>query len=225
MRLREQPTVRLIPAAVLEPRIRLVQGGEVITMEAFDLAAIMAEHRVPGVSVKASPAMRDRIDASFGFSALSAHRFNAVGERAYYAGTALPTAIHEIRHHLENDDGVPYDGTIVYRAVTARVGGVFLDLRRTNAAALAKEEAAAYPVAQELARQMRPICDGILYPSARHSDGVNVAVFEPGSLSGHRMDRFISFEPVQGEERRFGYRLHVQPHRMEIARALGMATG
>lgn len=208
----------MIPAAILEPRIRLVDGTDVIDGPAFDLESIMAEHNVPYHPMRASPAMQDKIMASFDFSRSQNNRFNGVGDPgAYYAGTTLPAAIHEIRWHLENDEGVPFNATRVYRVVTARVDGTFLDLRGTRARALNPDTSIGYPAGQKVADDVRNIVDGVVYPSARHSEGSCIAVFNREALHDFRLDRFISFEPVPGTERRFGYRLHVQPHQVAAA--------
>jgi hypothetical protein len=214
-RLDGQPTARLIPAAVLEPRLRLVEGTDVIEGEAFDLEAVLAQNAVPSSSMRASPAMRDKIMASFEFSRFRENRFNAVGDPGvYYAGTTLPAAIHEIKWHLENDEGVPFDATRVYRVVTARTDGRFLDLRGTRARALNPDTTVGYPAGHRVAEEVRDVAQGIIYPSARHPDATCIAVFDPAALRDFRMERLISFEPVPGPERRFGYRIHVQPHQV-----------
>lgn len=159
--------------------------------------------------------MRSKIMASFDFSGTQNNRFNAVGdEGVYYAGTTLPAAIHEIKWHLENDPGVPFDGTRVYRVVTAKVGGDFLDLRGTRAKALNPDPVEGYPAGQKVARAARGMVDGILYPSARHPDGMCIAVFNEDALYDFKMERMISFEPIRGEERRYGYQLHMQPYQI-----------
>lgn len=197
----------------------MVDGSDVIEGPAFDLEAVMAEQMVPSAPMRASPAMRDKIMASFAFSSTQDNRFNGIGDPgAYYAGTTLPAAIHEIKWHLENDEGVPFDATRVYRVVTARVDGRFLDLRGTRAKALNQDPAIGYPAGQKVAHDARNVVDGVIYPSARHPEGSCVAVFNKEALHDFRMDRLISFEPVPGVERRFGYRLHVQPH--QIAQAI-----
>lgn len=191
-----------------------------ITGQAFDLESVIAEQATPYAPMKASPTMRRKIMASFEFSRMQNNRFNAIGdEGVYYAGTTLPAAIHEIRHHLENDEGVPFDKTRVYRVVTARASGRFLDLRGTHAKALNPDQAIGYPAAQRLARDARGIADGIIYPSARHPDGTCIAIFDPACLDDVRMDRLISFEPLPGPERLFGYRMHAQPHQMAALQA------
>lgn len=217
------PTARLVPAAVLEPRIRLVDGGDLIEGNAFDLGAIMKEEATPSWPVRANAAMRDRVLRSFEASRNHDNRFNAAGDPGgvYYAGTTLPTSIEEIRWHLENDKGVPFDKTRVYRVVTARVDGRFLDLRGTGAKALNPDPEKGYPAGQELARRVRGRCDGIIYPSARSPEGVCLAIFNPESVQDVRLDRFLSFERMPGPgPARFGYRNHVQQHR---AQEMGMA--
>lgn len=175
----------------------------------------MAEQMVPNAHMRASPAMREKILASFPFSSTQENRFNGIGDPGvYYAGTTLPAAIHEIKWHLENDRSIPFDSTRVYRVVTARVDGRFLDLRGTTAKALNTDPAVGYPAGQKVASDARPLADGIIYPSTRHPDGTCIAVFNPEALHDFRLDRFISFEPIPGEQRRFGYRLHVQPHQI-----------
>lgn len=184
--------------------------------QAFDLEAIMAEHQVPLSPTRASPTMRERVMASFEFSRMRSNRFNGVGDPGvYYAGTSLPASIEEIRYHLENDPGIPFDTTRVYRVVTARVDGRFIDLRGTDATALNPDTTVGYPAGRRLALQARNAADGIIYPSARHPDGTCLAVFRPESITDVRLDRLISFEPVGNH--RFGYRLHMQPHQLAVA--------
>ncbi len=124
----------------------------------------------------------------------------------------MPAAIHEIKWHLENDHGVAFDRTRVYRVVTARVSGRFLDLRDVDAKALHPDVEIGYPAGQKLARQAISAVDGIIYPSVRHEQGTCIAVFNPDTLSNIMLDRCISFEPLPGTERKFGYRMHAQPH-------------
>ena len=225
VRLRNQPSVRLMPANVLEPRLRMVEDGRVIEGAAFDMAAVMAEHQVPVAPVRASPTMREKVLESFSLSSKTENRLKPAGEPGtYYAGTTLPAAIEEIRYHLESDAGIPFDKTRVYRVITARIDGLFVDLRGTDAKALNPDPRRGYPAGARLAAQARGVADGILYPSVRHPAGTCLAVFEPTAVSDIRLDRLISFEPIKGSNRRFGYRLHVQPHQLAVhGRELAMA--
>lgn len=191
----------------------MIEGSEIIEGQAFDLEAVLVENNVPTVPKRASPGIKQKILASFEYSRHQANRFNDVGdEGAYYAGTTLPAAIHEIKWHLENDHGIAFDRTRVYRVVTARVSGRFLDLRDVDAKALHPDVEIGYPAGQKLARQASQVVDGIIYPSVRHDQGTCIAVFNPDTLSNIMLDRCISFEPVPGSERKFGYRMHAQPH-------------
>lgn len=219
--------MRLIPAAILEPRLRLVEHGNVIEGQAFDLGSIPLEG--PGTrSRKASPALSRKVMDSFHYSTMVRNRFNDVGdEGAYYAGTTLPAAIEEIRWHLDNDEGVPFDKTRVYRAVSAKVSGKFLDLRGTWEMALHPDTEKGYPAGHRMAAKAREVCDGIIYPSARHLDGTCIAVFNPEAVSDIRLGRCISFEPIserEGKQRRFGYRMHAQPHEIAAAQAASRAA-
>lgn len=219
--------MRLIPAAILEPRLRLVEQGRVIEGQAFDIESIW--HEGPGSKTrKASPALAEKVMASFDFSRASRNRFNDVGDPgAYYAGTTLPAAIEEIRWHLDNDEGVPFDKTRVYRAVSAKASGKFLDLRGTWELALHPDTEKGYPAGHRMAAKAREVCDGIIYPSARHLDGTCIAVFNPEAISDIRLGRCISFEPVRGhaQGRKFGYRLHMQPHEMAAYRDRQLHAG
>ena len=79
-----------------------------------------------------------------------------------------------------------------------------------------------YPAGHRMAAKAREACDGIIYPSARHLDGTCIAVFNPETISDIRLGRCISFEPIKEREsmqRRFGYRMHAQPHEIEAMAA------
>ena len=220
-------TVRLIPAAILEPRLRLVEHGNVIEGQAFDLESVGSE--TPGFkSRKASPALAAKVMDSFPFSRNNRNRFNDIGDPGvYYAGTTMPAAIEEIRWHLDNDQGVPFDKTRVYRAVSAKTTGKFLDLRNTWDMSLHPDVEKGYPAGHRLASQARELCDGIIYPSARCLDGTCVAIFNPETISDIRLGRCISFEPLAEKThgRRFGYRLHAQPHELAAQQAMQIARG
>ena len=201
--------------------MRLIEDGRVIEGQAFDLEAIMADAGIPIVSRRAHQTIADKVMLSFVFSAMSRNRFNDIDdEGVYYAGTSMPAAIQEIRWHLENDDGVPVDKTRVYRSVNAKVTGRFLDLRGTRERALHPDPEKGYPAGQRMARKARRYCDGIIYPSARHPEGTCIAIFDPKCIEEIRLERLISFEPLPGRGREFGYRHHLQPHERESWEAL-----
>lgn len=167
---------------------------------------------------------------SFYYSSFARNRFNDVGDPGvYYAGTTLPAAIEEIRWHLDNDKNVPLDKTRVYRAVSAKTTGRFLDLRGTWELALHPDTEKGYPAGHRMAAIARKKCDGIIYPSARHLDGTCIAVFNPETISDIRLGQCISFEPLQGinnesKGRRFGYRTHAQPHAIAAQRNANQLT-
>ena len=53
--LTRQPTVRLVPAAILQPRLRLVDGDTLIKGPAFDLHNIVEEDASPPRNASTSP--------------------------------------------------------------------------------------------------------------------------------------------------------------------------
>lgn len=215
--LHDQIIVRLIPAQLLQPRIHLVEGDEIITGGAFDIESILEENRTPSPLTRAQPAVAARVLFSIEASRFANNRFNGIGDQgAYYAGTTLPACIEEIRYHLKNSHpDLPYDRTRIYRAVTARTNGRFLDLRGTNHPALDPDPEAGYHEGHLLAQAARDMYDGIIYPSARHSNGTCIAVFRAESITEIKLGQLLSFEPVTNElGTSYGYRNHTQPHLM-----------
>ena len=230
--LKDQFNIRLIPAVILEPRIRLVDGGEVITGPAFDLAAMMAETRVPHEHRKANPGVVAKALYSIEASRWRANRFNRKdGPGAYYAATALPAAIEEIRWHLAHDEGVPFDRTKVYRAVTSRVSGKFVDLRAEPwLGALNPDPRRSYPAGARFAEIARERgLDGIIYRSVRHNDGTCLAIFHGEAISDVRLSQLVSFErDTHGNKVDWHYRVHMPEHlvqRHQQHRAMSQTIG
>jgi hypothetical protein len=210
--LKDQPIVRLIPSDVLEPKLRIVANGEVLEGEAFSLEKEINRAEEPGLVKKASPVMQEKILASFDFSRLKQNRFNGVGDKGvFYAGTTLPASIHEIKYHLENDPGIAFDRTRVYRVVTGKVSGRFLDLRGVETSALDPDTNKGYEAGNKVARQVSEKVDGIIYPSTRNKNGICIAVFSRDAIKDLKLDKLISFELINKDKREYGYRFHTQP--------------
>jgi len=226
--LTRQTTVRLIPAAILQPRLKLVDGDRLITGPPFSLGNIVEEGLSPSerIQVPVNGVIAQRVLYSFEASRRQLNRFNAPGDDGvYYAGTTLPASIAEIQWHLENPAGAPhFDRTRAYRAVLAEMRGSFLDLREAETPALIPEPSESYEAGRELARLARTGgWDGILYPSARHPDGVCLAAFDPKAVSSIRLGQMLAFEPYEvGERVRYGYRNIIPQH---LAHEQGMGIG
>lgn len=226
--LTRQTTVRLIPAAILQPRLKLVDGDRLITGPAFSLGNIVEEGASPSerIQVPVNGVIAQRVLYSFEASRRQLNRFNAPGdEGVYYAGTTLPASIAEIQWHLENPAGAPqFDRTRAYRAVLADMRGSFLDLREADTPALVPDPAVSYPAGREIADlARRGGWDGIIYPSARHPDGVCLAAFDPKSVSSIRLGQMLAFEPYQvGESVRYGYR-NIIPQHLAHERGIGLS--
>ncbi|MFZ3481686.1 RES family NAD+ phosphorylase [Sphingomonas sp. 3-13AW] len=218
MELTRQTTVRLIPAAILQPRIRLVDGDRLITGPAFSLSNITEEAASPSehINVPVEGVIAQRVLYSFEASRQQLNRFNAPGDDGvYYAGTTLPASIAEIQWHLENPAGAPqFDRTRAYRAVLADLRGTFLDLRRADSPALVPDTATSYPEGRRIAKSAREGgWDGIIYPSARHVEGVCLAAFDRRSISSIRLGQMLAFEPYERDgQMRYGYRNIIPQH-------------
>lgn len=216
--LTRQTTVRLIPAAILQPRLKLVDGDRLITGPPFSLGNIVEEGLSPSerIHVPVNGVIAQRVLYSFEASRKQLNRFNAPGDDGvYYAGTTLPASIAEIQWHLENPAGVPhFDRTRAYRTVMAEMRGSFLDLRGAQTPALAADPTESYAAGRDLAGlARRGGWDGIVYPSARHPEGVCIAAFDPKSLSSIRLGQMLAFEPYNlGDGVRYGYRNVIPQH-------------
>ena len=126
--LTRQITVRLIPAALLQPRLRLIDGDRLITGPAFSLLNIVEESLSPSerINVPVNSAISQRILYSFEASKNQINRFNSPDDAqgVYYAGTTLPASIAEIQWHLEHPGEAPhFDRTRTYRSVSADIKG------------------------------------------------------------------------------------------------------
>lgn len=199
------PVVRLMPAAILQPRLRLVDGDHVITGNAFSLDAMREHDDYPREDIRPNPIMKGRILQAFDFSRRQNNRFNADGSPfgVYYAGTTLAVCIEEIRWHLANQPDPSFDRTRTYRTITARASGRYLDLRKARGPALDPDVAIGYPAGQAIAAAMHGRVDGIIYPSARHAEGTNIAIFEPERLTDFKLGQLLAFER---EQKDWGYR-------------------
>lgn len=156
------------------------------------------------------------------------NRFNrAGGDGSLYAADSLPAAIEEIRWHLSHpaDDTVLFDKTRVYRAVSMKISGDFLDMEKVRPGhhALHADPAIGYPAGARLADRARAAgLAGIVYPSVRHESGQCIAAFYRESIDEIRLGKLVSFEPpsITGEVWR--YRVHEPAHfaqAMSLARA------
>ena len=108
-------------------------------------------------------------------------RFNGRDLGAWYASAEIRTAAAEVAHHLRRE-AVARDVpgmTRVYRSYTARLEGVFRDVR--GEAAL--HDPASYQTSQAFGEAERAAGrDGIVFDSVRHRGGVNAAAFRPSKI-------------------------------------------
>ena len=207
--IKKQTVVRLIPAAILEPKLRLADGNDIIEHD-YPL-----DHAYPGLMRTANPGVRDKALYSFEASRWRNNRFNKIdGHGAYYAADTLSTAIAEIRWHLTHDQGLPFERTQVYRAVIANVSGQYLDLREaTGLGALDADPERAYPAGAGIAkRALEKHADGIIYPSARSQDGTCYAVLTTTGIDEIRLGQLVSFEKEGRGGEEWAPRIHLPQH-------------
>ncbi len=117
----------------------------------------------------------------------------------YYAARTLETAIRETVFHRERDAG---DARLEPESFNMRVykGTVrkpMYDVRDVSFAQLHQPELSTYAQTQAFARKLRQAdrdAWGLVYPSARHSGGVCLAVLRPPAVSLPTQCQHLSYE-------------------------------
>jgi len=183
-----QPTHRLIPSRY--PPIGLFDT----VATAADVEAVMELagwtndrlvperlHRLPEGEWVHGRANSSVILAAFLHVAPGGGRFNGPDLGAWYASADIRTAAAEVAHHLRRE-AVARDVPgmrRVYRSYTARLDGMFSDVR--GAAEL--HDPASYEASQAFGEAERAAGrDGIVFDSVRHRGGVNAAAFRPSKI-------------------------------------------
>lgn len=120
--------------------------------------------------------------AAFLHAAPGGGRFNGPDLGAWYASTAIPTAIAEVGHHLRREalargvDGMKR----TYRSYSARLDGSFVDIRDSEPLLHAPDD---YAPGQAYGEKLRADGeDGLLYSSVRHRGGHNACAFRPSKV-------------------------------------------
>jgi len=125
------------------------------------------------------------VNAAFCYPGQGA-RFSARTRGAWYASVDAETCLAEVafhrRLHLAETDWW-YD-TVDYQDYVCAIGGRgFADLCDGDARAEPCLDPSSYERSQQLAARLLPLgAAGVVYPSARHRGGVNVACFRPALL-------------------------------------------
>jgi hypothetical protein len=129
-------------------------------------------------------------------------RFNSPDLGAWYAATEIETAAAEVGHHLKREAvarSLP-ELTRVYRSYSARLHGVYLDIRGQQAERADVYAPDRYEASQQFGEAIRRAGEaGIIYDSVRHRGGTNVAAHRPTNvLDVTQADHFEIRVPAVG---------------------------
>lgn len=190
----EQATVRLIPTAYYKPPVlrALVDDEEELailaSIEGLSNQRLKAEGMgLPGLDARELVFKawgQSHINAAFSYTRAEGNRFNDATRGAWYAAFDELTALAEVGYHHTRElerIGV-FQDSVVYQALLAGFLGDFHDLRDVEAdvPCLSQDPAVAYPAGQTLAIDLREQeSRGIIYPSARRTDGICLVAFHP----------------------------------------------
>lgn len=132
------------------------------------------------------------VNAAFSYPRLNGNRFNPKDWGAWYAAFEIQTSLEEAKYHLTRalEACGSFDNTTRYVELLADFDADFVDLRNSNPVpdCLNPDIRIGYPAGQRLADEIRKAGhNGIVYPSARHSDGTCLVSFWPGLIQNFTM--------------------------------------
>ncbi|MEA2753743.1 MAG: hypothetical protein QOJ54_32 [Aliidongia sp.] len=123
--------------------------------------------------------------AAFLHAAPGGMRFNGPALGAWYASPDIATAAAEVGHHLRREavaTGLP-EMTRIYRAYSARLNGMYVDIRGRAPALPQILATDIYAASQPFGEAIRASADaGIVYDSIRRRGGVNVVAYRPTNI-------------------------------------------
>ena len=123
--------------------------------------------------------------ASFLHVAPDGMRFNGPDLGAWYAAASIRTAVAEVGHHLRREAAARAEPSLsrIYRAYSATLVGVHVDIRGQAAANPGLYAQASYAASQAYGEGLRAAGeDGIVYDSLRHAGGETVVGFRPSRI-------------------------------------------
>lgn len=203
--LRQFDTCRLIPSRFADQEDSVLAALSEDTAhlnQLFDLdnatnARLLAEHgRTPGIGIDelvfGVPQFRI-INAAFTYPRPEGSRFNDGERGAWYCAFDIETALAEIIFHknVEYQEIGRFEDSVLYQNLLADFNSSFHDLRprQTAKAFSACLDPASYIPSQQLAAELLEAGSmGILYPSVRHPEGVNLACFRPALVGNVRRE-------------------------------------
>jgi hypothetical protein len=140
-------------------------------------------------------------------------RFNSPELGAWYAAREIETAAAEVGHHLRREAvarNIP-ELARVYRSYSARLNGVYLDIRGQQAEHSGVYASDRYDASQQFGEAVRRAGKaGVLYDSLRRRQGINIAAYRPTNvLDVIQADHFEIRVPAVG--RRINVRKLIAP--------------
>jgi hypothetical protein len=131
------------------------------------------------------PAERQHCDGSVPARQPTGMRFNSSELGAWYAAGEIETAAAEVGHHLRREAvarNVP-ELTRIYRSYSARLDGVYLDIRGQQADRSDVYASDRYDASQQFGETIRRAGEaGILYDSLRRQRGINIVAHRPTNV-------------------------------------------
>lgn len=128
------------------------------------------------------------INAAFTYAHPHGSRFNGPERGAWYCSFDVQTALAEVSFHksVEYQEIGRFDDSVTYETLLADFTNEFHDIR-TDARFASCLDPASYVASQRLAsRLMDKGSIGVIYPSARGTEGTNLACFRPAVVANVR---------------------------------------
>jgi RES domain-containing protein len=198
--LRQFDTCRLIPSRFADVEdsvlVPLADDDDVLR-DLFDLDNATNERLrgeaglLPGIGVDelvfGVPNFRI-INAAFTYARPEGSRFNDADRGAWYCAFEIETALAEVSFHkaVEYQEINRFDDSVTYQCLLADFTATFHDLRGPNTCPKCLDPAS-YETSQSLANELLDTGSmGIIYPSVRRPEGINLACFRPALVGNVR---------------------------------------
>jgi RES domain-containing protein len=128
------------------------------------------------------------INAAFTYARPEGSRFNDADRGAWYCAFEIETALAEVSFHkaVEYQEINRFDDSVTYQCLLADFTATFHDLRGPNGCSKCLDPES-YETSQALANELLDSGSmGIIYPSVRRPQGINLACFRPALVGNVR---------------------------------------
>ena len=205
-RIVQERTIRLVASARLRDPVLLA------LVDDDDLADLEEIEAATSARLRAQESGADRLDSrELVFGIPHAHfinaafsywlprtlnRFNGPGRGAWYAALELGTCVAEVSFHMERElaNVGDFDATVDYAELFASFIGDFVDLRgiAPRPDFLDPDPVKSYPPGNLFADAVRAAGHyGIVYPSARHHEGICLVALVPHAVQSVTQGRIL----------------------------------